>query len=191
MEQIARPFLTVVTRTMQDRGDFLAINKASVRLQSDHDIQHLIITDPLPQGSGMIWAQAAPMMYVNDVYGQYIMLLDDDDMLLNTDAVRIFKSACSENYSPGVIMFRTWHHDLGILPDNHVWGKQPLLGHIGNNDFIIRAYTWKAYIHNLANGYNGDYEFIKSVFDSGASVVWLDILIAACMQRATLAGKRE
>lgn len=170
---MAAPFLSVVTRCHPDRPGFLANNMASLSRQSDQDYEHLFIADDL--GRGIEWANQA--LQTATPTGDYVLILDDDDMLSDGQAIDKLRRAATG--SPDVVVFKADHDFLGILPRNMVWCNRPIQGMIGSCDFITRRDVWYDHIHEFGTPKCGDYAFLKAVWQTGPDVVWLDEKLAA------------
>lgn len=177
-------FLSIVTRHRPERANMLELNKASVWMQSDPDVQHIIAVDTHSEKD---WRRAHQML-VNaaaDVEGQYVLILDDDDALINGRAVSLLKEATHDR--PAVVIWRAWHGDLGILPDDAHWQRRPELGHIGACGFVLRADVYHDVLMEMQDeGYEGryanDYDIVTRAYDKGRTA-WLDKLMTWAMQR--------
>lgn len=169
------PFLSIVTRCYK-RPAMLARCCESIRAQQDAALEHLLINDEV--GRGVEWANAQLAAHKNRVHGDYVLILDDDDLLACSSAVTILRDVARSNDYPDLIVFRADHAELGVLPDAEVWEKKPLHGHIGGIDFITRAATWKRYIGKFAQPEGGDFHFLEALWKKkGLRVVWLDRLL--------------
>jgi hypothetical protein len=175
---VASPFLTVVTRHMPARAALLEANVASLACQSDTDYEQLIITDHEGRGTG--WANTNLRNYADAPSGQYVLVLDDDDLLACPDAIAQLRQAARSR--PGVIMARMNHGLLGVLPDAAHWVKEPVRGRIGVSAAICRRDVWQGAAQQFANCYDGDFPFILAAYYSGRGVVWLDRVLTRVQQ---------
>ena len=167
-----RPFLSVVTRCYK-RPEMLAANVASLEEQTDQDYEQLFIVDEVGRGVG--WANQA--LAGAEPAGDYVMVLDDDDMLTNYRAIELLKLATADQ--PEIVIFKADHARLGILPRPTVWGKRPIRGSIGSCDFISRRDVWDKHITAFGTMACGDYNYLRSVWQDGPEVIWLDELLAS------------
>lgn len=177
-------FLSVITRHRPERANMLELNKASVWMQSDPDIQHIISVD---NHSDKCWRRAHQMLVdaAAEIEGEYALILDDDDVLINARAVEMLKQSAASD--PAVVIWRAWHGELGILPDDAHWGKRPELGHIGACGFVLRADVYRDVLLGMEDeGYEGryanDYDIVSRAYDCGR-VAWIDSLMTWAMQR--------
>ena len=174
-------FLTVVTRCYK-RPDMLVENMTSLEGQTDPDYEQLFIVDF--EGRGIGWANRA--LGTVEPAGEYVMVLDDDDMLTNDRAIELMKAATPkiQRYGrptierPDMLIFKASHDGLGILPSPAIWGKRPLKGHIGSCDFISRRDVWERHIHRFGVDEGGDYAYLHAVWMDRPKVVWLDEVLA-------------
>ena len=175
-------FLSVVTRCYK-RPTMLHRNIESLYMQTDKDFEQLFIDDT--EGRGIGWANA--QLATVKPSGEYVMVLDDDDML--TDARAIEKMKAATIRAPSLVIFKADHAELGILPSKAVWNHRPMLGQIGSISFISRRDVWKRHIGAFDIFACGDYAYLQSVWRDKPSVVWLDEKLAA-VQRISR-GKPE
>ena len=172
------PFLSVVTRCYK-RPAMLAKNMASLEVQSEPDYEQLFIVDD--EGQGIGWANRA--LATVDPTSDYVMVLDDDDMLINDRAIGLLMDAVMIDY-PHLVIYRAEHGELGVLPDELTWNKRPLKGHIGSCDFITRRDVWKEHIHQFGIDEGGDYAFLHAIWRDNPRTVWLDELLARTQRRS-------
>lgn len=165
-------FLTVVTRCYK-RPLMLRINQRSLRQQTDPDYEQLLIVDDV--GRGVAWANR--VLAGVKPSGEYVMVLDDDDLLDDPKAIEALKEATADN--PELVIFKTDHAKLGVLPNDLIWGKRPLLGLIGSCSFISRRDVWEQHINSFGKDAAGDYAYLKAVWFNRPNVVWLDRQLAA------------
>ena len=164
-------FLTVVTRCYR-RPSALRANVASLDEQTCDDWEQLLIHDEV--GRGIPWANRQMARYIDQIDGDYVLMLDDDDRLTRPDAVEVLKRVTHS--TPDIIIFRGLHGHHGILPTDEVWGNKPKGTQISGQDFITRADVWKAHVGAM-DGRMGDYAFLQSLWPNAESVVWLDELL--------------
>ena len=165
------PFLSIVTRCYK-RPESLKANVASVANQTDQDYEHLFIVDDV--GRGMEWANRA--LATATPAGDYVLVLDDDDILSEPRAIEYLKEAAVDK--PDVIIFRgDFGEVLGILPDAVVWGNRPIKGHIGSAAFATSRDVWEKHVTSYGAKEGGDYEYLKALWQDKPAVVWLDKLI--------------
>lgn len=164
-------FLTVVTRCYK-RPEMLAANRQSLGAQTSQDYEQLFVVDDVGLGVG----HANRALATVTPAGDYVLVLDDDDILTDVRAIELLKEATTEK--PDLVIFRVDHDHLGILPNDLIWGKRPLKGHIGSCSFIARRDVWEKYIHRFGVDECGDYAFLHAVWADRPYVVWLDELLA-------------
>lgn len=177
------PLLTVVTRHLPHRSALFAQNRASLEAQTDPDYEQLVLTDTLRVGienANLILHQAADM-----VRGDYVWVLDDDDVCADPEFIAKLKAAIAEaDTPPDVVMVRMEHAHLGIKPPDELWNNQAIaLGQVGISAAIVRRPLWQQHAQYYARGYDGDFEFYEHLFrDDQLSVLWLDMVASRCLQ---------
>jgi hypothetical protein len=149
-------------------------NVISLEEQTDQDFERLYITDDI--GRGLHWANQQFYRYRYEVSGDYVLMLDDDDMLTRRDTVAMLKEAAKDD--PDLIMCRFDCGKWGILPTDEVWQyKYPKLTHVCTPSFITRRDIWYENIESFGQPTAGDYSFLSAIWPSLKRVVWLDVVI--------------
>jgi hypothetical protein len=149
----------------------LECNINSLKAQTDQDYEQLMLEDPVGQGIGYANRALATV----HPEGKYVLVLDDDDLMLDPQAIAILKVATTS--SPELVIFRANHKELGILPSPVVWNNRPLKGHIGSISFVSRQDLWKRHIKAFGVDEGGDYAYLKNIWSNGLNVMWLDELL--------------
>ena len=169
------PFLSILTRTY-NRPEALQQCKRSIAGQADQDLEHIILCDTV--GVGV--AEANRLFLGADPHGQYVMMLDDDDLLASPWFISDLKAA-SEAYNPDVIVFQMNNAEMGILPDRFVWQGEPKHGHIGGSCIAVKLPTWDQCIWSIATDgegggpvYHSDLVFLMEVWASTDRIYWMD-----------------
>jgi len=163
----------------------LADNTASLARQTDRDFEQLFMIDEEGMGIG----DANRILMVADPDGDYVLVLDDDDWLINDRAIELLKGATIE--SPDIVIFKADHKGLGILPSKSAWEKRPIKGHIGSCDFITRRDVWDKHIEAFGVDEGGDYAFLKAIWEDKPVVIWLDELLAGIQRQGRSNGEPE
>lgn len=165
-------FLTLYTPTYK-RPTYLAACKRSVQMQSDADYQHMVIVDD--SGIGVDGMFRDIRWHVDQMRGEYIFILADDDRLYGRDSLRAVKAFASEHDTPPVIIVR--NHKWGqVFPT--VWRAEPQLGAIDTGNFIIRADIFRENADQFGLRYEGDFDFIHSLWEKGIPFTWFDYLFS-------------
>jgi len=167
------PFLSIVTRHHPRRPKMFELNTISVSSQKDKDFEHVILYDFIGIGS----AKANQMFFQNkeSVLGDYVFMLDDDDIFISDEFVGDIKKIVKENNRPGIIFVRMLINDSLLPTTNLVWGKDILYKHhIGTSCFVMRNDLWQDNIHLFSATQIGDFDFINCVFEKKPTVFWQD-----------------
>ena len=172
------PFLSIVTRCFR-RPTLLARNISSVSSQTDADLEHIFIVDEI--GIGKEAANQVLALNKHLVNGQYVLILDDDDILVYDNYVRDLKDI-AERYNPDVIISKMrWH--LGVeKPEKRWWKRPPKDGHIGSPCFAVRREVWLNHIHAFGTPRGGDFYFIRTLWDAGYKFHWWKQVTAEILQ---------
>jgi len=179
-------FLQVVTRCYR-RPAMLAANIEALEAQSDPDWAQTMIIDGVGLGVGA--AQAELATFAPTLRGQYIWILDDDDVCTRARLVQEVKAIAAE-HDPDIIMVRMDHGRRGILPDNAHWQRPPAHSWIGVSAVIVRRQLWQRHAGAFATArYDSDFDFISALFGADPEIYWHDV-IAAKVQRISM-GRAE
>lgn len=175
-----KPFLSIITRVYK-RPVGLSANLASVQSLEDQDAEQIFITDNI--GLGLLHANTS---FSHDqtrelIEGDYVFLLDDDDFIVNPRMITDLKTIVATQDAPDVIFFRmiikNGMND-NYYPTAECWGNKPIIAHVGGSCFVVRRETWLKHIHNFSHARCGDFYFINSIFESGATCYWMNVLCA-------------
>lgn len=161
------PFLEVLTRVYK-RPQLLAINVESLRHQTDGDWQQTFLRDDV--GRGINWSHENMAAYAPNLVGEYIWILDDDDMCTCPTLVADLKSIWL-SHGPDVIMLKMDHSGGRVLPDAETWGDGPVCSRIGCSAFVVKRELWQAHASAMVPGwYGSDFSFINSIFGNNPAL---------------------
>lgn len=171
---MAGPFLTVVTRTFQ-RPQMLERCVASVWAQADKDFQHIVLADDVGVGIAGSYQQ---MIDEADRYrGQYIYILDDDDVLTD-DQLIVDLKRIADRHNPDVVMVKAEHPELGVLPEP--WEDEPVYSQVCVSNFVVKAGVWRenawAFLRELDVEAH-DFAFISHLWQVGHTFHWHDRVV--------------
>lgn len=171
--------LEVVTRCYR-RPKMLAVNAASLDAQMCPDWAQTLLKDS--KGIGVAAANAQLAQF--DPYGEYVLVLDDDDMLVDRRLVLDLQRIVTTCGYPPAVIVRMDHGPLGVLPDAAHWLEEPVQGRIGASAIITRRDVWMKHRAAWASGrYESDFDFIHSVWaEHQDHIVWHDV-VASKVQR--------
>ena len=175
-------FLEVVTRCYK-RPKMLKHNIDSLLMQTCPDWQQTLLVDEVGRGVGASYLEMA--RYADELDGDYIWILDDDDMCIRNTLVNELAQIV-ESHNPDVIMLRMNHLERGILP-SYTWEEYPRMGDIGCSAYVVRRDVWVAHSVEFERAdYSSDYYFIASIFDNDdIDIYWYDV-IASQVQRISM-----
>lgn len=135
------------------------------------DVQHILLIDS--ERRGIEWTYDHMDRVLPMLSGQYVMLLDDDDYLLDWYLIEKLRPVVTDR--PEVVMVKMDMGDGRVLPGS-TWGGQPELGDVPCSAFIVRRDIFERHIHDFGADYGGDANFIKALWAAGHRFVWLDCI---------------
>jgi hypothetical protein len=164
-------FLTIITRHLPSRDVFLAANRASLAAQTDRDFDQQVLVDH--EYHGVAWANYTMRQYAGAPVGEFVLMLDDDDILADAGTVAALHAVAP---AADLIVARVDHGPgPGVLPK--VWGQLPPRDHIGGSSVVCRREVWQQAAAHWGYSYAGDYDFIQAAFGVAQRIVWLDRII--------------
>lgn len=170
-------FLEVVTRTYK-RPQMLRHNRASLERQTCADWQQTMLPDE--EGRGIAWAYAQLATF--EPTGEYVWILDDDDLCIDAELVADLKTI-TEEFTPDVIILKMDHGNGQILPDEAHWQRAPQQGYIGASAFVVSRATWLEHRWRFAPGrYESDYDFIRAVYAAESDIYWHNTIASRCQR---------
>lgn len=168
--------LSIITRCYK-RPIGLRRNKMSLALQTVQDFEHILLVDNVGIGlkaAADRLAIEAPVL----IHGDYVYVLDDDDMLVDNEFVARIQEVVFLA-DPDIIMVKSDDGTMGVLPTVKVWGKRPIYSQIGGQNYVVRADIWKRHAaHFISEQDRGDFAFIEELFHYDYTVYWLDAIVA-------------
>ena len=179
--------LCIITRVHPARPNMLDVCVESVKNQQCGDYQHLLLRDDDTTGGYGVEAANRALHDVKGIDGRYIMVLDDDDMLVDGGVVQDIVDAVASR--PAIVVFKGIAGDHGILPSPDTWKSPPVRGKIGSFCYAVRRSYWEAYCSYWVSSYGypamGDFTFINACYKDAEDVVWLDRLVAVTQKGAS------
>ena len=167
-------FLEILTRCMPGRENMRQRNRLSLIEQTDDDWSQTILFDD--DCAGIPAAQVRLADYADKLVGDYIWILDDDDLCTRPSLVAELKQITAD-HDYDVIIVKMDHGPRGILPYNSAWGREPRIGEIGSSGYIVSRQLWQDHADAFRGAhYCSDFDFIASVWNHAPSVYWHDVI---------------
>jgi hypothetical protein len=180
------PFLEILTRSFGGRPHMFAAQQVSLAAQTDRDFVHTVLMDS--ERRGIEWASENMGRYAPQLVGDYVWILDDDDLCTLPTFIAGLKQIAVLN-APDVVFVRM-DHDYGRILPSARWGKSPKVSEIGVSAYVVRREVWQAHAGAWTPGkYTSDFEFIDSIWQSRPVTYWWDVVASRC-QRQSL-GRAE
>lgn len=167
------PFLTLYTPTYR-RPQQLARCLDSVRQQTAVEaIEQIVIPDHV--GVGVHGMFARVRHYADAVHGRYVHLLADDDVLAGPTVVAHVQAFADAHDNPPVILVSA-RKGGQEWPQGNPW--PPQCGHIDLGCVITRADVWKRHVGDYGLNYEGDYWYMRALYEAGHPAAWCDLLFS-------------
>lgn len=170
--------LAFITRVHPSRPNMLKQCVESVNAQTSADFIHILHRhDASKLGYGK-WNANRSLAAIKDISARYIMVLDDDDMLIDPRFVEDFSALVREK-TPEIIFFKGVVHHLGPLPRLAFWGKPPVYGQIASFCSAVRRDVWFEHIREFGRReLGGDFCFISACYRATHDHFWWDRTVA-------------
>lgn len=179
---MSQPFLTILTRCCK-RPRMLAKNIASVREQTDKDIEQVFVIDRYARGR--LWANQHMEECKKYVRGQYVYILDDDCRLIHPNFVEQVKKAVKKK-SVDVVMVQCSRPQIRpkVLPRREGWGKpKKICGkQVNCLCYVIKRELWNTTIRYFGTGVSGAGRFFDALMKFSPTMAWVHIIVAETMQ---------
>jgi hypothetical protein len=166
--------LSIVTRTFHGRPQGLqrCIDSVAAQYGSSRLIQHYMAVDRDKRGIG--WSHTNLATIEPNLTGEYVMLLDDDDYLIDDSFVWDLARYVEER-NPQVVMVKMEMEDGRILP---IWEVEPHVGGVAISNHISRRDVFREHVQDFGGEYSGDASYIEAVWKCGHPFDWWDRLVA-------------
>jgi len=175
--------IAFITRVHPKRPEMLKVCIDSVKAQTDDDYIHLLHRDDNTESGHGLHLANQSFVNVPPINAQYVMVLDDDDMLIDPDFVKLFKGIV-EKHKPEIVFFKGKIGGRGTYPKEQCWGKRPRRKYMAGFCFAVRLDVWKKYIYKWGNKRCGDFFFISACYENTKEHFWFDHIVSMTQKRA-------
>ena len=155
-------------------------NRESLMAQSVQDyVQYAIIDE---DERGVEWANG--IMATRDwskINSDYVMVLDDDDVLLGSDVIELLQNAIKQ-HRVQLLGVRMDHGPLGVLPPDDLWPGEPVRGRVGCSAVVPCRALFMEAVKHYEPKHDGDYDYIAACYALAESVTWLDLVASKVTQ---------
>ena len=176
-----------LTRCHPRRPNMQKVCFDSVKAQTCDDYQHFLIEGAMRRAEPGYSYKAsgfAPEHGLTKpwpIEGRYVMVLDDDNILVDPNFIKDFKELV-ERENPDIVFFRAEIKGWGVYP---AWARPPAPGEVDWFCYAVKREFWQKYIAeiNAEMAAVNDFRFIDKCYRHTASVIWFNRLVAST-QRA-------
>ena len=192
--QVMEPFLTVLTRHWIRRPTFIKQNKESIaNIIPSGDAQHLFITDDTQEGKGLEWAGKSfgEYKYKLNIQGTYVLILDDDNIVIDKEIIQKLRKAAEENNYPDALIFKSIINGKQYPPPLQ-WGRKQIQScKIGSFCYVVTKEFFMEHAEVFGEHFIlGDFKFIKKVEELKKRIHWIEGL-TACQTLKESGGRPE
>jgi hypothetical protein len=170
-------FLTLLTRVHPARPRCLDRCVASVRAQTDQDVQHLLLRPEVEPHDvikvGPLIHQAASL-----IQGRYVMQLPDDDRLRSPEFVRELRRIVGPDEAVDLVVHRMAYGVSRICPPDGKWRARAVdVGYIAGQNMVARRDVYAGASHEwLRMVYEADFYYVRTAMSLARNVVWWDFI---------------
>lgn len=178
--------IAFITRVHPKRSRMLKICIDSIKAQTSDDYIHILHRDDKTKNGYGIFLADQSLAKVFSINARYVMILDDDDMLIDPNFVEIFREIVNKD-NLEIVFFKSIITGKGIYPRSPRRARNRKVPHrrcIASFCFAIRLDIWERYIHEFGNKRNGDYKFISACYKNTKNHFWLDRKVAMTQKGA-------
>jgi len=175
--------LAIITRVHPQRPGMLKICVDSVKAQTDDDYIHILHRDDTTEkGYGKLFANQS-FVKIFPIPARYVMILDDDDMLIDPDFVKVFREIVNDK-NPEIVFFKGIIVGKGVYPREQIWGKAPLPARIASFCWAIKLNVWRKNIHEFGKRHSGgDSNFICRCYENTTKHFWVNRFVAKTQKK--------
>jgi len=164
-------------------------------------IQHLVVVDEVGVGIAGMFAEIG--RHVDEMMGEYVYVLQDDDELADERVVAdlarfiwagedcfVAKGAPRNDVDrgPDVVMVRNIKRGLNLPL---IWQEKPREGYVDLGSYVTRRGVFTENVTRFGKRYAGDFDFIDALWEGGYSFAWFDRLFARAQVREPGLGRPE
>ena len=178
--------ITFLTRCHPQRPNMQQVCINSIKSQACDDYQHFLIQGAMREADGYSagndgFAVEHGLTKPWPIEGRYVMVLDDDNMLVDPEFVNDFK-ALVERENPDIVFFKAEIKGWGIYP---TWGRTPVAGQVDWFCYAVKRELWQKYISvaSVRTRVSNDFFFIQECYQNTKSVIWFNRLVASTQRR--------
>lgn len=175
--------IAFVTRVHPKRSGMLKICIDSIKEQASNDYIHILHEDDKTEDGYGIFLANQSIAKISPINARYVMVLDDDDVLVDPNFVKIFRKIVNKN-NPEIVFFKGRVIGQGIYPKKRFWDEAPRRRFIAGFCFAVRLDIWKKHIHKWGKRTCGDYFFISACYKNTKNHIWLDRIVAETQKLA-------
>ncbi len=175
--------IAFITRVHPKRPNMLKVCVDSIESQTSDDYLHILLRDDKTKnGYGLLLANRS-FTKVPSFKARYVMTLDDDDMLIDSNFVEMFRGIVKKQ-KPEIVFFKGKIDNRGTYPKEQSWGERPRRRFIAGFCFAVKLSTWKKHVHKWGNKRCGDYFFISACYENTKKHLWVDRIISKTQKQA-------
>lgn len=120
----------------------------------------------------------------SDVQGEYVMILDDDDVMADDELITKLKFNAYDGLVD-LFVVRMDHGPWGILPAE-TWESAPQRGKQGCSSVIPSRDLFLQAVKSYTPKYDGDFDFVKACYDLSQTPSFLDTVATRVQQIGAL-----
>lgn len=178
-----------LTRCHPQRPNMQKVCFDSVKNQTCDDYQHFLLRGAMREadayssfknsGFAVEYGLTKPW----PIEGRYVMVLDDDNILVYRDFIKDFKELV-EKENPDIVFFKGEIKGWGIYPT--AWARAPIMGRIDWMCYAVKREFWQKYIvevdsHGMLEC--NDWFLIDRCYRNTKSVIWFNRMVTSTQRR--------
>jgi len=166
--------LSIITRTFNGRPAGMKRLRDSLDSQTSRDFEHVLLVDD--QRRGVEWANSNLWRALPNIHGDYIMIVDDDDYLVDANFVELLADEVKDK--PEIVIIRMDMSNGLVLPELGDWESRPVHSRIAVSCHLTRRDIFEKHVRDFGHKYDGDFDYIRSVWDCGHPFKWWDRVVS-------------
>lgn len=175
-----------LTRCHPQRPNMQKVCFDSVKNQTCGDYQHFLLQGAMREpdehtiGDGR-FAIEHGLTKPWPIDARYVMVLDDDNMIVDPNFIKDFKELVDRE-NPDIVFFKGEIKGWGIYP---TWYREPVAGEIDWFCYAVKRELWRKFIGVVSSLSfpSNDFLLIRACYKYTKSVIWFNRIVASTQRK--------
>jgi hypothetical protein len=178
------PIFSIVTRHLSSRPRSFDVLLRCLDAQTYKGFEHVVLTDN--EGSGVEWANSQVPSLIERATGDWVWVVDDDDLLVSPDTLHYLAQEIVENirspWTGGPLssaFVKGSFATNGTLPPRDLWKCRPVKGQISGQNVVASIDLAMRCRSAWGPVYSSDYDYVLSCYKESKYIHYVDRVVIA------------